>query len=151
MALACRCCRVALSAQKGCAICDPVRPHLVSDDEDDGDRPALAAVSAEVVGALRNALRATTTVLHRKPSDVESTRMLLAIGNTLAKVLESGRKLQQDGLAAVQAMAFRERAELFCGWYADLPPGYRQTIRGELAKFEVEAARPMKELPSGGS
>lgn len=147
--LACRNCRVPLVAEAGCAICDPIRKHLVSIDETEDERPSLSDVGAEVVAELRYALR-QAKVVHRDPEADPKLRLLatgavLKIGNTAAKVLEAARKLQTDGLAAIRNMSFLERAELFITWYTGLVPPYRAAIRQKQEEFETRAAKALPE------
>lgn len=143
----CRLCRTPLAASKGCAVCDDWRRNLVISDENSEESPALAVVGAEVVRALRKSLDATSAELAAAATDPVATKRLIALGNTTAKVLEAARKLQSDGVSAVKAMSFAERTELFLAWYADLPPGYRATVRKAMARFELKLGpRPL----SGG-
>lgn len=144
---ACRACRIPLSAEHGCAICESIRKHLVALDEDDGESPSLSTVSGEVVAGLRAALKTVRDTLRDAPGDDKAAGKLIAIANSVAKVVESGRKLQADGLAVLQNMSALERLEIFIGWYAELPPAYRTRLREQLEKFELEASAPVKELP----
>jgi hypothetical protein len=77
-----------------------------------------------------------------------SEKRALALGNTLAKVLESARKLQVDAKGAVENMSFQERAELFVGWYVDLPPAYRAAVRERFIQYEAEVSKPVADAPS---
>lgn len=148
--IACRACKVALTAQTGCAICDPIRRNLVVTEEDDGERPSLAVVGNEVVAGLRAQLKHIKALLKTDPDDPAGNR-LIAIGNTLAKVLEAARKLQADGKSAVEAMSFQERLELFVGWFAELPPAYRVSLRAKLDEFESAKAAPLSEQELNGN
>lgn len=143
MALACRNCRVPLIAASGCAVCDPFRRHLAVVDEDEDDRPSLAGVGAEVVAGLRAQLREIRKLLKDDPGDLRAEGRLLSIGNTAAKVLEAARKLQVDGVTAVNAMSFAERAELFVTWVTTLPPAYRASLRDKLDAWERDVAAPI--------
>lgn len=148
--LACRGCRRPLSAAEGCALCAPVKRHLVAVDEDADEAPSLAGTATEVVAALRAQLRHVRGVLKADPnSDAEGR--LIGLGNTAAKVLESARKLQQDGVQAIEAMSFAERAELFVTWFSTLPPAYRSALREKLEAWEVEAAKPVTLPPPAPS
>lgn len=158
MNLACRACRIRVDANGGCAVCSPLKRQLVALDENADDSPALSEVGSEVVSALRQLLRSAKRDLEaRGDGPVIAKKRALApdriikVGNALAKVLEAARKLQGDGIAAIQAMSFVERAELFLSWYAALPPPYREHVREGQAKMEAERARPVS-LPevSGG-
>lgn len=149
MALACRACRIPLSAEHGCAICEQVRRHLVSTDEEDiGDRPSLSTVSSETVSALRTHLKYVKAELKDAPGNVVAFAQMIAISNSVAKVLESARKLQADGLTAIENMSFVERAELFVAWFAELAPAYRTRLRELLEKHESEVSAPVKQLPA---
>lgn len=142
--LACRMCRVSIAAQVGCAVCDPFRRLLVVAGEDEDERPSLSGTAAEVVAMLRAQVKTVRVDLQNNPASQTAEKRALALGNTLAKVLESARKLQADGTAAVEAMSFQERKELFVGWYADLAPAYRNAVREAFAQYEAEVARPVK-------
>lgn len=147
MSLACRACRVPVGAEGGCAVCVPIKKNLVAVDEGRGEVAPLSEVGSEVV----DALRAQLTVIRRVLKDgntkqrAAAGKELIAVANSMAKVLEAARKLQNDGIQAVKNMAFLERAELFIGWYLDLPPPYRAEMRRRQAEAEADYAKP-KEL-----
>lgn len=141
--LACRMCRVLITATVGCAVCDPMRKNLVVVGEDEQDRPSLAGTAAEVVALLRRQVAQVKGELERVPTSMTAEKRALALGNTLAKVLESARKLQADGAAAVAAMSFQERKELFVEWYTDLAPQYRNAVREAFAAYEAEVSKPL--------
>jgi hypothetical protein len=138
--LACRTCRFPLSSNEGCALCLPIKPNLIAEDEDAETKPGLAEVGSEIVAELRYALRQAKKLARDEKAEemdrFRATTLILKIGNTAAKVLEAARKLQNDGVSAIQIMSFLERAELFIGWYTALPPPYRANIRDQMAKFE---------------
>lgn len=142
--LGCRMCRVNITAAVGCAVCDPFRSMLVVIGEDEQDRPSLSGTASEVVAMLRGQMKPIRAELEKNPNATLAEKRALAIGNTLAKVLESARKLQADGKAAVEAMSFQERKELFVTWYTDLAPQYRNAVREAFAAYEAEIARPVK-------
>lgn len=145
--LACRNCRIPLGASQGCGICDSFRSQLVSTDESADSAPSLAEVGAESVVALRKQVKYLAAVLRDDPSDQVATKNLVLLTNSVAKVLEAARKLQDDGIAAVRNMNFLERARLFIGWYTLLPPAYRSQVRDQQDKHEAEVAKPL-ELPA---
>lgn len=151
--LACRACRRPLTAAEGCAVCFSVKANLVSTEENVEESPALSDVSSETVSALQTILKRHRDVMRRKDADKEAVEMaeiaVLRVSNTLAKVLDSARKLQTDGLAAVRNMAFSERAILFAGWYQALPPLYRKKVRGGMEQFEESVSAPVPELSAG--
>ncbi len=141
--LACRACRIPISASHGCQICETVRRNLVVVGEDDEDRPSLSGTAAELVAVLRDQTRNVRERLKLNPLSMTDEKRALSLGNTLAKVLESSRKLMQDGKDAVENLSFQERAELFVGWVVSLPPAYRQNVRERLAEYEVEVSKPL--------
>ena len=132
-----------MSATVGCAVCDPMRKNLVVVGEDEEDRPSLSGTSAEVVSLLRGQVKHVRGELERNPSSALSEKRALALGNTLAKVIETARKLQADGRAAVDAMSFQERKELMVHWYTDLAPQYRNAVREAMAQYEVQVSTPV--------
>jgi hypothetical protein len=141
--LACRLCRVPLAATAGCAACDPVRRNLVVVGEDDADRPSLSGTGNEVVAVLRRQLADVKRELEADPGSGYHETRLLKIGNTAAKVLEAARKLQADGVSAVESMSFAERAELFISWFSSLPPAYRMAMTEKMAAWEAQVAMPV--------
>lgn len=145
--LACRMCRVPLSAAVGCAVCDPMRRNLVVVGQDEDERPSLSGTASEVVSLLRGQVKVVKGELERNSNSTLAEKRALALGNTLAKVLESARKLQADGKAAVEAMSFQERKELFVEWYTDLAPQYRNAVREAFAAYEVEVSKPLAAAP----
>lgn len=135
--LACRGCRKPLVAQSGCALCDPVRKHLVVLGETEEERPSLATVSTEAVNALRAQLRVYKEQLAADPrlgpGDLarihEAQR---SVAGALSKLLDAARKIQGDGLAAVERMSFKERAELFVEWFLTLPNVYQAQLLEQI-------------------
>lgn len=141
--LACRACRVPINAAKGCAVCDEVRANLVVVGEDEDDKPSLSGTASEGVTLLRRMLKQVEKDLKANPTSDVQVKRALAINNTIAKVLETARKLVQDGLSAVEQLSFREQAELFIGWFAALAPAYRADVLAKCANFEQEIAKPV--------
>ena len=146
--LACRNCRIAINAASGCAVCDPLRAQLVSTEESVDVLPSLAEVGSESISALRRQVREYAKFLKDNPLDEMANKNLVLMTNSVAKVLEAARKLQDDGIAAVRNMSFIERAKLFIAWFASLPPGYRTQVRESIEKYETDLAKPL-ELPDG--
>lgn len=146
--LACRNCRVPISANSGCAICNPIRKHLVVVGEDEEDRPSLSVASNEIVSALRQQLRVIRmAILSPDPKvSASSETRLMALANTMSKVLESARKLQVDGMSAVENMSFPERAELFISWVTELAPAYRESLKAKWEAWELSESKPLSEL-----
>jgi hypothetical protein len=142
---ACRLCRVALSAEMGCASCNPIRRNLVVVGETEDERPSLSGVSAEAVSTLRAQVKHLGGSLKTDPDDDAAHRRFIATSNALAKILGEARKLQDDGADAVANMSFHERAAMFVAWYADLPPAYRLSIREQQADFETKVAAPVRD------
>lgn len=150
--LACRNCRVPVHAADGCAICEPIKKHLVSVDEVEEDKPSLSEVGTSIVADLQYARKVASGIMRDDKASskdrLEATARVLKIGNTASKVLEAARKLQTDGLEAVRNMSFLERAKLFITWYCELPPAYRAQLTERMQQFETDASKP-KELPVG--
>lgn len=132
-----------MSAATGCSACNETRRNLVVVGENDEDRPSLSGTASELVGVLRAQVAQVKLELRADPTSVPHERRALALGNTLAKVLESSRKLMVDGVAAVENLSFAERAELFIGWVTGLPPAYRRSLRDRLDEWEATVARPV--------
>lgn len=146
--LACRACRVSLSAEVGCDICNSIRRNLVTVGDDDDDKPSLAATGGEIVSALRTQLKSIRKLLKHEGDEDKIERIerrLLAVGNTAAKVLEAARKMQADGVQAVEQMSFAERAELFVNWIAGLAPAARASLRLQWDMFEQSINQPLLE------
>jgi hypothetical protein len=143
--LACRLCRVEMSAPTGCAVCEPVRRNLVVVGETEEDRPSLSGVASAVVELLRGQLENLRLDLKKDPNHKTAAPKLLAVANTVAKVIGETRKLQDDGKKAIENMSFTERAELFITWYAALPPAYRTNVREQMADHEVRVSAPIPE------
>lgn len=137
--LACRACRQQLAADvKGCAICASIRRNLIAGDEgaEDLDRPALTTVSAEVLHLLRSRNSWYLGQLKKHPQSEVYAKGATANANALSKLLEAARRLQADGTSAVKAMGFVDKAKLFIGWFAELPPAYRNKLREQMDTHE---------------
>lgn len=151
--LACRACRRPLTAAEGCAVCFSMKANLVATEENTEDSPALSDVSTETVTALHAILKRHRAIAKVKDATAEQLETaevaVLRVSNTLAKVLESARKLQTDGLAAVRNMNFQDRASLFAGWYQTLPPLYRKKVQDGMQRFEDSVSAPVQELSAG--
>lgn len=125
-----------------------MRRNLVTVGDDDDDRPSLAATGGEIVSALRTQLKSIRKSLKNEGDDdkiVNLEKRLLAVGNTAAKVLEAARKMQADGVQAVEQMSFAERAELFVNWITSLAPAARQSLRLQWDIFEQSVSQPLLE------
>ncbi len=151
--LACRACRRPLTAAEGCGICATVKANLVTTEENTEEYPALSDVGSETVAALHGVLKKHRAVLRDRVAEAEQLERaeagVVRVANTLAKVLESSRKLQSDGLAAVRNMSFTDRATLFADWYQSLPPTYRDKVRNGMAQFEGTISKVVPELSAG--
>lgn len=127
--LTCRGCRHPLTSEAGCALCLVVKPHLiVTSATDDGQVP-LAVVASEAVTLLRAQIRRCRDL--SKPGmsyDPQVAGEARATANVLAKLLDSARKVIQDGADAVDAMSFQEKAALFVEWSRSLPGAYRRKL-----------------------
>jgi ABC-type Na+ efflux pump permease subunit len=129
--LACRGCRHPLNSDAGCALCLSVKPHLTVISASEEENVSLAVVAQETVALLRKQLK------HLKGKakagyNAEDAHEARSVANTLAKLLDSARKIVQDGADAVSAMSFQERAALFMEWTATLPSVYRRRLIDQL-------------------
>lgn len=141
--LACRNCRVSISASDGCVICNPIRKHLVVVGEQEDERPSLSSTGGEIVAALRGQLKNIRNALNNDPGDEQAEKRLMALANTSAKVIEAARKLQVDGVSAVENMNFSERAELFVQWVMELAPVYRKALKEKWDEMERVESKPL--------
>jgi hypothetical protein len=145
--LACRACRVPIAAAKGCAICDPVRTNLVVVGEDEDDKPSLSGTASLGVSILNRQLRDVEKNLKANGRSVTDEKRAIALTNAISKLLETSRKLMQDGVDLMETYSFREQAELFVGWFANLSPPYRADVMAKFAAFEQEISKPVGEPP----
>ena len=133
-------------------MCEPLKKHLVQVGEDEEERPSLSEVGVSIVAELNYALKRAKTIARddtRTEKDrLDATARILKIGNTAAKVLESARKLQSDGLAVVQSMSFIERAKLFVAWFLELPPPYQTQLLARMESSRAERQKPVLEIES---
>lgn len=147
--LSCRGCHNALTADAGCAICLPIKIHLVVSAAVDEDAVPLALVAQEAVVVLRKQLSAVKA--QTKGQTVYDPILAMesrAIANTIAKVLDSARKVVQDGAMAVESMSFQEKAALFLEWTGSLPGAYRRRlIESMLAQGSTTIAEHPEEPP----
>jgi hypothetical protein len=143
MAFACRLCRVSVAASTGCSVCDPLRALLVVVGEGEDDRPSLSGTAAENVAMLKKQLVNCKEKLAVQPDSTIQEARLLKISNTMAKVLETARKLLADGMAVMETMSFAEKKELFVVWYSDLAPAYRNAVREAFADYEASISKPL--------
>lgn len=141
--LACRACRIPIAAAEGCAVCNDVRRNLVVVGETEDDRPSLSGTASEGVRLLRRQLTQLDKDLKAAPTSSNHEKRLIGISNAIAKLLETARKLVQDGVSAVESMSFREQAELFIGWFAGLSPPYRADVLAKCMNFEQEISKPV--------
>lgn len=146
--LACRLCRVPIAAATGCAVCDPVRQNLVVVGEDETDKPSLSGTASLSVELLNAQLREVQKDQKANPRSPSARNDLMKLSNTVAKVLETARKLVQDGVSAVETLSFREQCELFVSWYAGLAPAYRADVMTKFAEHEREISKPVAEGPN---
>lgn len=150
--LACRGCRHTLASDAGCALCLPVKPHLVCVSAVDDDAVPLATVATEAVGILRKQLTQLRNqqklTTEYNPTVAGETR---AVANALAKLLDSARKVVQDGADAVSAMSFQERAALFLEWTGSLPGAHRRKLIEQLLAQNQAKADLAEATQSGDS
>lgn len=144
--LSCRLCHFPLTSDSGCAACLPAKPNLVVSSAVDEDQVSLAVVAAEAVSLLRKQLKhakvATDKCSIYDPILGQETR---AVTNAIAKLLDSSRKVVQDGADAVEAMSYQEKAALFLEWTASLPGPYRRRL---IDQMQGQGSSVMKEQPS---
>lgn len=150
--LACRGCRRELNSDAGCAICLPIKPHLIVASAVDEDAVPLATVATEAVSLLRKQLtqlklaqKRATTYDHVVANETRS------VANTLAKLLDSARKVVQDGADAVSAMSFPERKALFLEWTGSLPGAFRRRIIEDLLAQNEAKQEPLNSTVSDNS
>lgn len=142
--LACRLCRIPINAAKGCAHCDPVRENLVVVGENDEEKPSLSGTATETVRLMRKQLAQVEKDLKGNPTSANHEKRLIALSNGIAKLLETARKLVQDGVSAVENLSFREQAELFVEWFASLAPAYRADVIAKFTTFEQQISKPVE-------
>jgi hypothetical protein len=131
--LACRGCRHLLTSEAGCALCLGVKPHLIISSTVDEDAGSLAEVATEAVAMLRKQLKHVKQASKLAAAyDPEISAEARAIANTLAKLLDSARKVVQDGADAVGTMSMQEQAALFLEWSAKLPGVYRRRLMSSM-------------------
>jgi len=145
--LTCRGCRHPLTSEAGCSLCLPVKKHLIVTAEADDDSVPLATVASEAVGLLRSQLtkarNANKAAVTFDPIIAQEAR---SIANVLAKLIDSARKVIQDGADAVDAMSFQEKAALFLEWTRSLPGPYRRRLIDSMIT-QAEKPGPVEELP----
>jgi hypothetical protein len=95
----------------------------------DEDAVPLATVASEAVSLLRRQL----TYLKQQAKLTQGYNSELAaearqVSNALSKLLDSSRKLVQDGADAVGSMSFQEKMALFLDWSTSLPSAYRRRL-----------------------
>lgn len=139
--LVCRGCHVRLQDEGGCALCEGVKPHIVpvgatSEDE----ATSLSSLAQETTGLLRRQLRQLLSEQKvRTTYDPSLAHESRQHANVLAKLLDSARKVIQEGAEAVQAMSLEERCNLFVEWFQQLPTFHRRKLLERL-HVQVEPA-----------
>jgi hypothetical protein len=130
--LACRACRTVLTADKGCAVCDPFRRNIVVIGDRPEDRVDLGDLTTEALAAARDRLKVIRSL---KPDDKRySPGELQGLVKTIAVMADAARKIRKEGVSAVNAMAFQERAELFLDWYENLPTAHRAYLDDRMGE-----------------
>lgn len=131
--LACRGCRRELTSEAGCVLCLPVKNHLIVLSAVDEDAVPLAVVATEAVAVLRKQLTQLKQKQKQAPEyDYGLAAESRSVANVIAKLLDTARKVVQDGADAVSAMSFQERAALFLEWTGSLPGAYRRKLIEQL-------------------
>jgi hypothetical protein len=138
--LICRGCRRPITDEAGCALCLVVKPHLMPIDAGDEDAVPLSQLAAETAGLLRRQLT-QLKVMQKKASgyDAVLAKESREHANALSKLMDTSRKVIQDGADAVDAMSFAEKVELFRDWFVSLPPAYRRRTM-ELLNAAADSA-----------
>lgn len=121
-------------SEEGCAICSDIKKNLVV--EGDTENVPLARLAGDTIRLLKTDLY-RLQILQAKgrvynPTEAAEARRL---SGAIAKLLDSTRKVVQDGVDAVEAMSFQERAEVLVAWFESLPPAYRRKIFEDLARL----------------
>jgi hypothetical protein len=151
-AIACRGCHRPLIDEAGCALCLPVKPHLIPLEVTDEDAVPLAQLATETATLLRSQLK------QLKAWQKVSPEYNMAVANesrahaaALAKLLDSARKVIQDGADAVDSMTFQEKAALFKEWFRTLPPAYRRQLHDEMTTDLMGREPPQLEMVDVGT
>jgi len=102
----------------------------------DEDNVPLAKLAGESAALLRSQLKQLSVMQKNAPGyDTVLANESRAHANTLAKLLDSARKLQEDGASAVENMSFQEKANLMIEFFSGLPPAYRRQLYGRMGQF----------------
>ena len=147
--LICRGCHRALQDDAGCALCLPVKPHLMpADAVVDDDTVPLAQLAQEAASLLRRQLKQLQVEQRTcKTYNAAVAHESRQHASALSKLLDSARKVVEDGADAVQAMSLQERIALFVEWFGQLPAVYRKRLLEQLQAGEFERAAKSASLP----
>ena len=137
--LVCRACQNELVSPEFCAICELCKKNLVISD--DGDPESLAKVAGGMVRLMATQLRQLRGLQNKTRGryDEKLVSETRKHAGSLAKLLDSARKVINDGVEAVEALSFQEKAELFEAWFMELPNAYRRTLLNGLSKHVADA------------
>ena len=120
--------------EAGCAICLTVKPHLMPAEAADEDSVSLAQLANETQALLRRQLVQLKGLQKTTAGyDAGLAKEARELSNALAKLLDSSRKVIQDGADAVDAMSFQEKANLMVEFFGSLPPAYRRQLYDRMA------------------
>lgn len=138
--LICRACQNELTAPESCAICELCKANLIVDD--DGDPDSLAKVAGGMVRLMQTQLRQLRGIQGRTRGkyDERLANETRKHAQALSKLLDSARKVINDGVEAVEALSFQEKAALFESWFMELPQAYRRTLLAGLSKHVADVA-----------
>lgn len=126
---ACRLCRRSLADEAGCSVCLPIKQHLIPLEAADEDAVPLAVLAQETASLLRAQLKQLKAAqASANGYDATLADESRAHANSLSKLLDSARKLQEDGAAAVEVMSFQEKSALMVEFFDTLPPAYRRQL-----------------------
>lgn len=135
--LACRLCRKVLTAETGCEVCDPIRRNLVVLGDRPEERVDLGDLSTEALLAARARLKKIRQQMKANDTRFRSSE-LHDLLRTISQLTDSARKIRKEGVSALNAMGFQDRAELFVEWWASLAPVHRDYVKGKLESASRE-------------
>lgn len=150
--ISCRGCRNPIAGDAGCALCASVKPHLcLVDDEEAVPLARLATETANLLRRQLSQLNHQQKRLGPNEYDAKLAAESRAHAQALAKLLEAARKILSDGKAAIDAMAWQERAALFLEWVIALPPAYRRRVRDDIDRHIPPQPGESKSPPAQGA
>lgn len=115
-------------------MCQDMKRNLVV--EGDTENVPLARLAGDTIRLLKTDLY-RLQLLQAKDKNYNAVLASEArrLSGAIAKLLDSTRKVIQDGVDAVEALSFQERADILVAWFESLPPAYRRKIFEDLARL----------------